>query len=382
MAKDSENFPTLEVNIKQLHFDPENPRYAPYHNIDVSDEVSITRNLAQTADLKELIQSISENGYINIEPLISINSQKKNEYIVLEGNRRLAVLKIFKEPKFAKKCGITGVPELSSKFKKTLDEVTITVVPSREAARPLIGFKHINGPQKWDSYAKAVFAKNWYEASKANGITLKDIAKSLGDGHQTIKRLVFGLYVLEQAEKKKIFNLDNRYPQKGFSFSHLYTALTKPGFQDFLGLKENSITDKPSADPVPKTHLEQLGQVMSWLYGSRSDDKRPVIASQNPDLSRLSKVLEHPTARKVMLAKNDLAVAYDNVIPPIMQFETSLIAAKQYAEDAAGKVSAFDGEDKTLLEIADKLNKTTSTLYVTMQTMQTTKAPAGKKSRS
>lgn len=63
--------------------------YAPYHALDNANDVEIIRHLALTADLKELIQSIANNGYISIEPLIVIKSTQDN-YIVLEGNRRLS----------------------------------------------------------------------------------------------------------------------------------------------------------------------------------------------------------------------------------------------------------------------------------------------------
>jgi len=48
------------------------------------------------------------------------------------------------------------------------------------------------------------------------------------------------MFVLDQAKEARIFDISDRYPGKRFYFSHLYTALTRPGYRDFLGLSMNA----------------------------------------------------------------------------------------------------------------------------------------------
>src|ERR1035438_10451118 len=95
--------------------------------------------------------------------------------------------------------------------------------------------KHINGPHKWDALAKARFAADWYKNEKDKGLTIAKIARRLGDNHDTVVRLVNGMFVLDQAADAKIYDIQDRYPGKRFGFSHLYTALTRPGYREFLG---------------------------------------------------------------------------------------------------------------------------------------------------
>ena len=90
-------------------------------------------------------------------------------------------------------------------------------------------------------------------------------------------------------------------PGKRFAFSHLYTALTRPGYRDFLGLGDEWRSEDPQPNPVPKKNLENLQQVLIWLYGSKSDGIKPVITSQNPDLKFLGAVLEQFFAKYVSL---------------------------------------------------------------------------------
>jgi len=57
-------------------------------------------------------------------------------------------------------------------------------------------------------------------------VTLEEISGKIGDRHDTIKRMVAAIYVLEQAEREGIFSLSDRKIAK-FNFSHLYTALSE-----------------------------------------------------------------------------------------------------------------------------------------------------------
>jgi hypothetical protein len=366
---------TGKVPSELLDFDPNNPRLIE-DGIKNPSEGQIIQALADGADLAEVIASVAANGYIDIEPLIA---QRQGErYRVLEGNRRLAAIRILQKPELAKGTGIT-VPEISAENLKTLKEVTVYAVADPEQAREYIGFKHINGPHKWNALAKARFAADWYKADKSKGLTIDMIARSLGDGHDTVVRLVNGMFVLDQAKSAKIYDIQDRYPGKRFAFSHLYTALTRPGYREFLGLPEEWRSDDPKPDPVPKPNLDKLKQVLYWLYGSKADSVKPVITSQNPDLKNLAEVLANPRARTIMLAKGDLREAHVTVEPKGARFEGALVSAKQSAETAMSQITGYDPEDTTLLEIGKELRDVSDTLYTTM--VSYSKKPATARSK-
>ena len=137
------------------------------------------------------------------------------------------------------------------------------------------------------------------------------------------------MFVLDQAKDAKLFDIKDRWPGKRFAFSHLYTALTRPGYRDFLGLSDEWRAEDPKPNPVPKKNLENLQQVLVWLYGSKPDAKKPVINSQNPDLKFLGAVLENPRARMMMLTRHDLREAYAQVERKGARFEGALVNAKQ-----------------------------------------------------
>jgi hypothetical protein len=366
---------TGKVSTDLLDFDPSNPRLVE-DGIKDPTESQIILSLADTADLGEVVDSIAANGYIDIEPIIAQKIGKR--WRVLEGNRRLAAVRILQQPSLAKGTGIS-VPEISAENLKTLKEVTVYAVSSPDQAREYIGFKHINGPHKWDAIAKARFAADWYRKERDSGLTIEKIARRLGDGHDTVVRLVNGMFVLDQAEHTKTYDIQDRWPGKRFAFSHLYTALTRPGYREFLGLPEEWRSSDPKPNPVPKKNLDNLRYVLLWLYGSKSDQVKPVIVSQNPDLKNLAAVLANPRARTIMMLRNDLREAYAQVERKGARFESALVNAKQEVEVAMSQIIGYDPDDSTLLEIGRELRDTSEQLYSSMESIaEKASAPTAK----
>jgi hypothetical protein len=354
-----------KVRTDLLDFDPRNPRLIE-DGIKNPTEAQIIKALADTADLSELVESIAANGYIDIEPLIV--KQMDGRFLVFEGNRRLAAIRILQDPELAKGTGISP-PAISDVTGESLKQVTVYAVEDPDEARDFIGFKHINGPHKWDAFAKARFAADWYRKERENGITVEKIAQRLGDRHDTVLRLVSGMFVLDQAQEAGVFNMQDRPPGRKFAFSHLYTALTRPGFREFLGLPVEWRSADPTPSPVATDKIDNLKRVMVWLYGSKSDEIEPVVTSQNPHIKQLSAVLQHSLARSVMLTRNDLREAYAQVESKSDRFEKSLINARQEAESALAQITGYDPSDATLLEIGSELSKTARVIYSNMRSM-------------
>ena len=359
---------TTKVRVERLRLDSKNPRLVG-HTEDVSDE-SIIARLYRSAELDELLQSISTNGYLDIEPLIVIRGSGDDALTVLEGNRRLATLRLLREPALVRriarseKVRIT-VPAVKKSLRTTLGDVSVYPVASREYARAFIGFKHINGPAKWNAYAKARFAADWYRTSQTNRPRLEEIAAAIGDRHDTVKRMVSAIYVLEQAREKGLFKIEDRDTIK-FNFSHLYTALSRSQYMDYLGLEAAWARHDPKPDQVPREKLDELRKVLVWIYGSKADDVRPVVQTQNPDIKRLGEVLANAEGRHVLEQTGDLDEAYGSTEPVDKRFTASLLRAREAMGDAAGSLRAFDGQDKSLLDIAEDVKETADSVYLTM----------------
>ena len=366
---------TTRVPVERLHLDRENPRLVD-GPADAADEAIIAR-LYRSAELDELLQSISANGYLDIEPLVvmavPVSAPAKrvaegDEFVVLEGNRRLATLRLLREPELAnriKRLERTriAVPAIDDARRKTLDEVSVYWVADRKRARAFIGFKHINGPAKWNAYAKARFAATWY---RSNGDSLDEIANAIGDRHDTIKRMVSAIYVLEQARERELFDIEERYDRK-FNFSHLYTALSRSEYMHYLGLDVGWARHDPKPNQIPPDKLDRLKQVLVWIYGAKPDDKRPVVRSQNPDIKLLGEVLANAEGRHVLETTGRLDDAHVSTEPADSRLTASLLRARSAIREASHAVRAYDGQDQSLFDIAQDVRATAEMVCSSME---------------
>ncbi|MCY4590767.1 MAG: ParB N-terminal domain-containing protein [Alphaproteobacteria bacterium] len=359
------------VEVDRLRLDRQNPRLVET-NQDATDEAIIAR-LYVSSDLEELLQSISANGYMDIEPLVVLGDpgDRSRHLTVLEGNRRLAALRLLRDQELVARVEkatrmAIRIPEVANGKLSTLDHVSVYAVADRADARSFIGFKHINGPARWDAYAKARFAAHWYSTGRNDDVDLQTIARAIGDKHDTIKRMVSAIYVLEQAKNENLFDIEDRFGRR-LNFSHLYTALSRSQFMDYLGLEPAWATHDPHDDQVPRERLEALRNVLVWIYGSKIDETEPVIRSQNPDIKRLGEVLANAQALHVLETKRDLDAAHASLEPVDRRLTTSLIKAREHLNDAVRSLRGYDGKDQSLLDIAADIRETSDIVHGRMK---------------
>ena len=135
------------VQLSRLYLDDLNPRFGKSTEHFKQDE--IREKLSAEKNLDELILSFRENGYYDAEPLLVVESKKlKDEYIVIEGNRRLAAIQILSSLPLAKKFGFEE--DHANLSPQTLDQlknqIPVLVYPNREALWSYLGYRHIKGP--------------------------------------------------------------------------------------------------------------------------------------------------------------------------------------------------------------------------------------------
>jgi hypothetical protein len=350
----------------ELLLDDRNPRF--YGDEGATDQRSLLTTLWREFAVDEIALSIAANGYFRYEPLFAANEDGR--LVVVEGNRRLAAVRLLRDAELRRTVGATDLPELSDDQIEEIEQLPVIVTP-RDSIWQFVGFKHVNGAQPWQSFSKAQYIA-WVHNEV--GVELEDIARQIGDRHATVKRLYRGLMVLEQAEEAGEFDREDRY-KKRFAFSHLYTGLDFAGFRSFLGLTEaRDFTPRP----IPPSKLKPLGELCVWLYGSKSRNLRPVVESQNPHLRNLDETLRSTDGVAALRQHLPLSISLDISRGDERLFREALIEAKRRLQDARGKLlTGYEGE-ADLLATAEDVSNLADSILAEMEEMSQAKRRAGR----
>lgn len=187
-------FKTKTIPVGQLMLDTRNPR----HGVLESQRAAIESLIgSQRQKLVVLANDILRNGLSPIERLMVLKS--KNGYTVVEGNRRLAAIKLLDNPALADGTPIVGaIRRLASKGSAP-SEADCSVVPSRKAAAHWLEIRHGGesegaGVVPWSAYAANRFkSKPGREAAAAMAFLeavaegypqsnlLQELAQEVGD---------------------------------------------------------------------------------------------------------------------------------------------------------------------------------------------------------
>lgn len=347
------------TSVDDLLLDDENPRLRAAGLSEGASQDEILRALWEQMAVDEVAMSIAQNGFFQHEPLYAV--REKGKLKVIEGNRRLAAVKLLRSAELRQLVGATDLPSVTAK-----DQAALAMLPVITAERSdlwvFVGFKHINGAQAWQSYSKAHYIA-WVKNEL--GKSLEDIAARIGDTHQTVGRLYDGLMVLTQAEKSGQYTTEDRW-KNHLSFSHLYTGLSYSGIREFIGLPpEERILGKES--PVPKAHEKNLGELMVWLFGSKKQNRPPIVQSQNPDLRRLDQVLQNGSGVIALRKGLGLDVSLEIARGDDEVFQEALVVAKQGLQKARGTVVTGYKGNLDHLNTAKEIVELASALLEDMQ---------------
>ena len=341
MQTPAERYAPEQVPVDDLRLDARNPRIQRAGERLSQDDV--LRILWREYSVDEVAWSIARNGYFPHEALFA--AEEDGDLVVIEGNRRLAAVRLLREPGLRKTMNAVDLPKILPGKVAELDTLPV-IRRQREDVWQYVGFKHVNGPQAWGSFAKAEYIA-WVRNDV--GKDLADIAETIGDRHRTVARLYRAYMALKQARAAGAYDVDEQRSRKRFAFSHLYTGLDYRGIQDFTGIAD---LDPPTEQPIPPRKMKRFGELCVWLWGDKTRDVKPEVKSQNPYLRQLDEALQSKGGLSALRAGLGISVAYDVHRGDTALFREALIEARQALQKARGKVlTGFAGEIDQLEEI-------------------------------
>ena len=365
-------FQRIPVNVKRLELDVGNPRFGLRSVSDGGEALSI---LVERANLKELWDSISSQGWLELEPMVCVKSSRDGYYTVIEGNRRLAAIQTLLDPELIDSRFRSRIPSISDEFRQDLQEIEIVEVENRRDADAFIGFKHVNGPTSWGSLPKAKFASDMFNRMLDQGLdadnALKAVTDALGDTTTSMLRMLVGFEVLEQAIREGIIEAE-QIEAKSFDFSHLYTMMPNPATRNYLGWGESPLrAANVKADPVRQDHIQQLENLMGWLFGTKQVER--VIKSQGTDRPTLQKVLANTAATETLVSTGSLEHASTKAGLDVDAWRDRLIKAETQAKTLMSDLSDIQARLEVAqvddaIERASTLKGTYNTILVALKT--------------
>lgn len=223
-----------EYKVSSLTLDLDNPRLG--HIIDVANQTKIIKYLIDKERVYELAKKISEEGYfVGEEPIICIEGNKK---IVLEGNRRVAALKILKDP-------TKYLPSTKSRIllrniaSNNIDvnrKVKCHIAPNRLMANPIIYERHKgDAVQKWKTGNQYAFVAQMYD----EGLSIDDICNVLNETRANVLSPIkaYNLFL----EGKEILEKNGiAIDLASFEISNLERFSALPEVASFLGIHFNN----------------------------------------------------------------------------------------------------------------------------------------------
>ncbi|HHT7436087.1 TPA: ParB N-terminal domain-containing protein [Raoultella planticola] len=289
----------VEIDTKKLDFDPQNPRF--FRLNDASNASTVIEEMLDDESVHDLMLSIGQQGYFPGEPLLAVKDG--GQYIVVEGNRRLAAVKLLNgdlQPPKRKSKGVLEIIEDTTHKPKKLPCI---IYENREDVLRYIGYRHITGVKEWDSLSKAKYLKELCDTFYANedkDVVLKSLAREIGSKAHYVATLLTALNLYEVAHGSDFFDL----PMKAadVEFSYITTALGYSKITSWLGLQDK----KDFIDP--ELNEDNLKRLFSWFFVP--DQQGRTIIGESRRIKDIAAVVEKNEAIDVLIRSSNLDEAY------------------------------------------------------------------------
>ncbi len=338
--------------VSDLLLDPENPRL-PEH-IDTDDQLALVRFFDEHYNLEELAVSMAQKGYFSEEPMLTVPAG--NRAVVVEGNRRLATLKLLLQEEAR---AASSRPEFwntlatEAESRDDLDPVPTFEYENRDDLLEYLGFRHVTGVTPWTAEAKARYVTSLVRG----GRTFAQTAKAIGSRQDAIRRQFVAYSALEQAAAAgEPVDRARRF------FGVFYRALQAPGVRSFMHLVEPPDIEEDNPKPVESGFEARVAEVSSLLFG---DETTGAVITDSRQITNLGRILEHEDAATVLLEERDFSLALDIVGGDRRSIETSLARARAALIQARGHAFEFVGD----AEVIEKAQAVQAVLEDVLETL-------------
>lgn len=293
------------------------------------------------------MQSIGETGFSVAEPLlvVPVNTSYK-DFIVVEGNRRLAALKLLSNPELTslrKKV----IAEVVSSAKNIPTEIPVIIYHSRDDILDYLGYRHITGIKNWGPLEKARYLDQLYSRhieSVGPDQIYSTLAKMIGSGTDYVGRLHTALKLYEKANDEAYYGAEIN--ENDFNFSWLTTALSYNKTYEFIGL------ESASDSSLSNLNEENYSTLFTWLFDPK---KKKVLDSR--EISDLNTILESKPAIEKLKKGSSITEALLFTSAPNKTFRDLILAAKNNLQSSKNMIEQLRGFPEETVQLIEDIEK-------------------------
>ena len=346
------------IDINRLRFDPNNPRLPS--RLNGANHADLLEWMLKDASIFELMYSIGEQGYFDGEPLLVARTEIEGEYLVVEGNRRLAALKLLQDP-LQVNIRQTTLSKICEEAEYKPTTVPCIVYSVREEILDHLGFRHVTGVKSWGPLAKARYlqdlsAKYIDEPAKQK---YQLLAKSIGSRSDYVKRMLAGLELYDIIEEEDYYDIED-LNEVTLSFSLVTTALANSNIVDFLGLE--------SSQDLGQLNLKRknLKQLTEWIFKGDAQGRTRLGESRN--FRYLNKVVASPEALSQFISGRSLHEALLYTDEPLNAFRDLVTKSKSNLQDAQNRLYLIrEGLNRDDMIIATDIGRMARDVRITVE---------------
>ena len=247
-----------------------------------------TFNRLKGTGLRELRDSIVSNGFLPIERIVVTpytEGDAEDKYLVIEGNRRVASLKMIQDEAQG------GVP-IPATVVDVLSSVPCIVVEDEGQdaffRETLMGIRHVGGIKQWGGYQRA---KLIADLRDKHGLEGSDVAAKLGLSPREVNRRYRAFKALQQMRDNDDFG--------DFSEPSLYPifheAVERGEVREWLGW------DAEDAKFKNEEALLQFYGLITPRQAEENGNELPPKIKAYGDVRQLKSILPNPDAKRYLL---------------------------------------------------------------------------------
>jgi ParB-like chromosome segregation protein Spo0J len=297
--------------VSTLELDPLNPRIPAL--VDAPSQRDIVAHMVEHEEVHDLAKSIADfGGLYPSESLIAVEEDGKK--VVLEGNRRLAALKLLNSPDLAP-------DNMKSKFrslihnlpKQAIESAEVVVAPSRAAAARLIVARHTGEVVKrWSRAQQAKYIRTLVQA----GQTIEEVAAEVQMAPGDIRNFLRTDTMIQLAHVTPVTPaVREAIDDKGFSVTTLERLIQSTPGQKFLGIKfdpDGNAVGEYDSEEFKKAYARVLTDIAEEKISTRklntTEDIEAYLCKMGKDKPNRAKKATW-TSTQLMSGKTDAAKA-------------------------------------------------------------------------